>query len=298
MNKKDYILKVDSEGKITISLGGKCTLNCKHCYTNTSSFVHQPQISPKTASKLLQDCDAEFSTICVSGDIDCFLDPELGIELLTNIVENFETQNIMFTTRLIPQQNVIEKLIKLGEICTARKQLFIPCISLVSFNYPNVVENAKKVNSSIERLDFFKKLSNSGLPCFLTLRPTFPFSLVPFDEIEKILDYVDDSPAAVLGEVLLLDAKNEIAQKLAIVKSPEDQFEESKMTFIEQPIIWKKLYIKHEHRLIKEACNRRGLPFFLRSMSAVHYLKRINIFDGQWRHCSDFFDTELVGIYP
>lgn len=291
------MIQIDDYKKITVSLGGICKLGCAHCYTNTGYFMHQKQLSSDEILKILKSRKGNFTTICISGDTDSFLDPYKGLELIQKIVKNFVTENIMFTTRLVPPRGIVEELSKIGNICNNRKQLFIPCISIVTFNYPNKIENSTLVPNTIERLNFLKALTSAGLPCFLTIRPTFPFEIVPFNEIVKILDYVKNTPAAVLGEVLLLDKMGLIENRIGIDIRKMD-YEESNLTFINQPLEWKKVYCKKEHDIILKECWQRGIPFFMRSMSAVNYLKRIYGYNGIINHQSKYFGNEILNIFP
>lgn len=291
------MILVDKDKKITVSLGGICKLKCAHCYTNTRDFEHQKQLTVEETLKILEIKRGSFTTICISGDTDCFLDPYKGIELIQKIVANFTIENIMFTTRMIPPKEIIEELFLIGKICNERRQLFIPCISVVAFNCPNKIENNLLVPNTIERLEFLELLAGAGLPCFLTMRPTFPFEIIPFSEIVQILDYAKDAPAAVLGEVLLLDKDGVIERRLGIDVG-QSEYQESKLTFINQPLEWKKLYCKKEHDTIKEECYRRGMPFFLRSMSAINYLKKIYEYNGIINHQAKYFDEEVLNIFP
>lgn len=209
----------------------------------------------------------------------------------------FVDENIMFTTRLIPPKEIIKELIKIGNICNEREQLFVPCISVITYSYPNKIENGLLVPSTIERLNFFQTLISAGLPCFLTLRPTFPFEIVPLNEIVQILDYIKVTPAAVLGEVLLLD-KSGILEKRLGIDVGQKACQESKLTFIDQPLEWKKMYCNKEHTSIKEECVRRGFPFFMRSMSAIQYLKKVYTYNGIINHQPQYFDDEIYNIFP
>lgn len=291
------MIQIDKYKKITVSLGGICKLRCAHCYTNTRDFEHQKQLTIDEILNILKEKKGDFTTICISGDTDCFLEPYKGIELIQKIVTNFITENIMFTTRMIPPKEIVEELFLIGNICNKRKQLFIPCISVVTFNCPNKIENSLLVPNTIERLEFLRMLARAGLPCFLTIRPTFPFEIVPFCEIVQILDYVEDEPAAVLGEVLLLDKDGIIERRLGI-NVGQREYQESKLTFISQPLEWKKIYCKKEYDAIKEECYRRELPFFLRSISAINYLKKIYEYNGIIKHQSQYFDNEVLNIFP
>lgn len=291
------MIQIDENKKITVSFGGTCKLGCAHCYTNTTNFVHQEVLSVDNIIDILNSERGKFSTICISGDTDCFLEPFKSLELIKEIIKNFFDVNIMFTTRLIPPKEIVEELIKVGNICNRRKQLFIPCISVITYNYPNKIENGLLVPSTIERLNFFQTLISAGLPCFLTLRPTFPFEIVPLNEIIQILDYVKVTPAAVLGEVLLLD-KSGILEKRLGIDVEQKECPESKLTFIYQPLEWKKMYCNKEHSSIKKECVRRGLPFFMRSMSAIKYLKKIYTYNGIINHQPQYFGDEICNIFP
>ena len=136
----------DGNGKVTISLGGKCTLGCKHCYTNTNSFVCQPEVTPLEAIAELSKYDENsFSTICISGDTDFLLKATKGIELLRLILNHYCKHSVMFTTRLIPDPDLVYQIVELGKKCLNRGQMLIPCISIVSYSYPNQIEIPSKV---------------------------------------------------------------------------------------------------------------------------------------------------------
>src|SRR4051794_37279502 len=96
------MLKVDSEGKVTISTGGVCSLGCKHCYTLTSQFVHQPHMTPGQALEQLDKLNSSFSVICISGDTDSFEVKDEGLELLERVCSTHPKADVMFTTRLVP----------------------------------------------------------------------------------------------------------------------------------------------------------------------------------------------------
>jgi hypothetical protein len=291
------MFKVDQWGKITISLGGICSLGCKHCYTMTKAFNHQPAMTPASVILRMKEIRVPFSTICISGDTDCFLDPIQGLELIEMIVDNYHSESIMFTTRLVPSKFIIDKIIEVSKICKERNQLFIPCISLVSYTYPNTIERSNLVPSSIERLDFLNFLCDSGLSCFLTLRPTFPFSLVPKNEIVQILDYVAQRPTTILGEVLLSDSSNQVLDRLHITSILSKESEVSEMTFLDQPSSWKKYLLVEEVEFIRDLCENRNIPYFLRSVSAINYTKEISSRHDQ-KSLVQWQDFEIESIFP
>ena len=70
---------IDAYGKVTVSLGGVCTLACRHCYTTAGSFTKPPSVSIAEVTRQLDalvEAGRDLKTICVSGDTDPFLDDE------------------------------------------------------------------------------------------------------------------------------------------------------------------------------------------------------------------------------
>src|SRR5262249_23918203 len=143
---------VDQFGKVTVSLGGVCTLGCRHCYTMTSQFKHAAVATGAQVVAELKRLDG-FSLICVSGDTDCFLEEDAGVDLLERIVQEFGTStDLMFTTRMVPSASARRRIVNLADIARASGKLLIPCVSLVSYSYPNAVERAARVPSSLDRI--------------------------------------------------------------------------------------------------------------------------------------------------
>jgi hypothetical protein len=266
-------LFVDSFRKITVSLGGVCTLGCKHCYTNTRHFRHQKE---RSINSLVDDLhrigSPQFDTICVSGDTDPLLNERDGLQLIKALTEEFVSQSIMFTTRLVPSTDGVGYLAKLASVARDRRQLLIPCISVATYSYPNRIEIPEKVPPTIARLEFMRLLAAMGLPCILTIRPTFPFSLVPKTEVMQLVRASVTDATIALGEIFLLDQGGEIEHRLGLPQRKEEDFF-GKMTFLDQPSIWRKRYYPDEVLFARSLCHSMGIPYFLRSPSAVSLLK-------------------------
>ncbi len=264
--------RVDAYGKVTVSLGGKCPLACRHCYTMTSSFVHDAYMSTEDVLRSLQALSDPFTTVCVSGDTDPFIDPQLGLELIQGIAMAFPSIDVMFTTRLIPTDEVIEKLISLGEEMAGSQRLLIPAVSFVSMTVPNFSERSKRIPSSYARLNLLSSFNRGGLPTLLALRPTFPFHLVPREEVEEIICRASDSTTVVLGEVFLLDEHGDLIRRMKLTTS-EGNDRLAPMTFMEQPSHWTKRTFDEPTNFARHIAQREGLPYFLRSGSALRLLR-------------------------
>lgn len=287
---------VDPHGKVTVSLGGRCPLACRHCYTMTPQFVHSPPRDVDDVIRALSLCKTPFNTICVSGDTDCFIDESQGLELLRRLVEHFD-DTIMFTTRLVPSDGAIDVLLKLGEICRNRQQLFIPCISVVTLTYPNEVEVPSRVPSGAQRLELMATLAAGGLPCILAMRPSFPFSVVSKAEVNALVNTAAACTTVALGEVFLLDNDGRIARRLRLPAAERAQ--QGRMTFLDQPSCWTKAVYQESIDYTRDAWATKGTPYFLRSPTAVSLLRaRWDFARADLRPGADIVEPEDLYIMP
>ncbi len=266
------MLRVDSFRKVTVSLGGVCTLACHHCYTMTRVFIHEPSRSVGDVLDELSGLPEPYRIICVSGDTDCFIEASAGLELLRRLIECHSDAVVMFTTRLIPPERIVDGLINLGQICRERCQLFIPCVSVITHSYPNALEDPKRIPSTVDRLAFLRTLSKAGLPGILAMRPTFPFTVVSKEEVTGVLNEAIGVACVVLGEALLLDGSGQLAKRLRLPLL-QDSDSIGPMSFLDQPSVWHKRLHVDEIAWIRSQSAARGMPFYLRSPSAIALLQ-------------------------
>jgi DNA repair photolyase len=265
---------VDRFGKITISLGGVCPLRCKHCYTTASQFRFARPISSATVMELLKSVREPFKVICVSGDTDCFLNPEAGYELISKCADAYPSTDIMFTSRLVPPPHIRDSIIRLGRLMAGASRLLVPCISLVSMSYPNEIENPDLVPHPIVRLELLTSFAAGGLPCFLTLRPTFPFSLVGPTEVDELIRAAGNAPAAVLGEAYILGASRDASVGSLSFPGGIAVAPPTPLTFLPQPGLWQKIVFEEEAQFARSKSQQRGIRYFMRSMVAIRFLRQ------------------------
>ncbi|MBZ5503862.1 MAG: radical SAM protein [Acidobacteriia bacterium] len=289
---------VDEFGKITISLGGVCSLGCKHCYITSKDFRHQPDLQIAEVVETVAQFK-ELRCICVSGDTDPLLRPEESVSLMEQLARLYPKVPVTFTTRLVPSKAVYEKILALAAECSHRRQLFIPCVSLVTFSYPNRIENAQRVPPSSERLKLVADFVTVGIPCIVALRPTFSFSLVPEAETTSLVKSLPHGVAAVLGEVFLVDKSRQLPMRLGWKGFEGYIVTSAPMTFISQPSAWDKCYLSKEVEFVRSACHAQGLPYFLRSMSAFSYLQAHWSFEeGCIKHSKVDMFEDKISICP
>lgn len=292
------MFRTDPDRKITISFGGVCPLRCRHCYTYTKSFSPPPRRSIDDILIALERDRARFDIVCVSGDTDFLLDQDQGVALLECIVRDFPEKSIMFTTRLIPDQSHQINIEGLVRRCSKEGRFIFPCISVVTLDHSNKSESSSKIPSGQCRIEWLNRLASTGAPTFLTLRPTFPFSLVSASEIERIALSVSPAIAAVLGEIFLLDKAGEIESRLEI-KMTDRVVRQGKFSFIEQDAVWNKAKLANEINFQRSLFNMRGIPFFMRSMSAVKLAwEKWSTADGKYNNLTDDDFVERSDIFP
>jgi DNA repair photolyase len=261
---------VDVHGKLTISLGGFCPLQCKHCYTTVPNFSQDPKRTVEAALEILESVAPELKVICLSGDTDPFLRPNLAIDFLERAAREYPNTDLMYTTRLIPRRQYQEQLIDFGNSLAARGQLCVPAVSLITATYPNNIEDPSLVPSSIERLAFLSLLATSKQPAMLALRPTFPFEIVPRAELDKIVSVLDPRVSVILGETFLLDDLGVITRRVGLKPNQECDRSEP-LTFMNQPTNWYKRRYPKETQYMAELAALNQRNYFTRSISALRY---------------------------
>lgn len=261
--------KIDETGKITISLGGSCRLRCKHCYITTPQFQFQRRLQVKDIHTKLLEEKGSFSAICISGDIDPLLDQEGFISLLKMCSTEFSDCHLLFTTRLLPNSNVVKEIISAKERLAEHQKFVFPAVSFVTFRYPNEIEDEKQVPSTDERINLVKMLHNLDFPVLVAMRPTMPFSITPKHEVKKLIEQLSGICHAILGEIFIDDINETISNRLNLKPTYK---EKGKMTFLEQSGYWVKSKYESEIEFAMNIASQNNIAFFMRSMSAVEYI--------------------------
>ena len=264
---------VDGYRKVTISLGGRCPIACRHCYTTAGQFVHGQESIPERILAELRCVITPFDVICISGDTDCFLDPQAGLELITGAARGFPHADVMFTSRLVPEDPVIAELSLLSDEMAERRRLLLPGISLVSMEVPNFSETSRRIPSALARLRLIGRFAAARMACLLALRPTFPFALVGRDDVRSMIRIAAGQASAVLGEVMLLDAGGQLATRMEVPwSSIDDRY--GRLTFLDQPSIWRKRSFTNETTFAAQVCGEYRVPYFLRSGMALAFVRQ------------------------
>jgi DNA repair photolyase len=178
----------------------------------------------------------------------------------------------MYTTRLIPAARFEDRLVGLGNELATKGRRFVGAVSVATLDFPNAIEDARRVPDSEQRLKLLERLSAHKQPVMMALRPTFPFNVVSRSEVDSLLRSVPPAVNVVLGEILLLDTAGEIAERLRI-PATHDNDVVGKLTFLRQPSSWRKRYLPEETTHARHVCELLSKQYFLRSISAMRYFR-------------------------
>jgi hypothetical protein len=290
---------VDQFGKVTVSLGGRCPVGCRHCYVNARSFSPDPKRSVSETVEVLRRLSRPFTVVCLSGDVDCFLRPQRAIELLDAVAREFPKVDVIFTTRLVPPHRVLEQLHDLGTSLADEGRLLLGCVSFVSSRFPNTVEEPQRVATTQDRVALLRALSRGRQPAVAALRPTFPFNVVPRREVSDLIAQCAPWAAVLLGEAFILDQAGEIAAKIGM-RPALGTDEISHLTFLHQTSTWRKRLLTDETSFASLVARGHGRPYFMRSISAVKFLKSYwDLSAGESRYqVGDYLDTAAELVRP
>jgi hypothetical protein len=90
--------------------------------------------------------------------------------------------------------------------------------------------------------------------------------------VKELLQRSAPSATCILGEALLLDSGGALTARLAL--APTDPVDVTEpMTFMNQPVVWRKRLATEEVAFARITAEALGLPYFVRSISAMRYLK-------------------------
>jgi hypothetical protein len=161
------------------------------------------------------------------------------------------------------------------------------------------MEDADRVASTSERVELLRVLSLGRQPAVAALRPTFPFRVVSRREVSELIALCSSHAAVLLGEAFILDEDGEIATNVG-APTALDTDEISHLTFLHQASTWRKRFLRDETSFASLVARAHNVPYFLRSISAVAFLRSYWDFRSgvsRYRH-GDLLDTSAELVRP
>ena len=149
-------------------------------------------------------------------------------------------------------------------------RLLTACVSIPAIASIKKLEPSSRIPSPKRRIRFLHQLHGLNIATVLTLRPLFPQSFIPIDELIDIIVSAASASSAVLSSGIVLEE----GVQSRLRKLPAD------LHTVRAPLMpclgnkYDVLYVdvEPELRTLRDVCSKRGLPFFTESISAVLHI--------------------------
>lgn len=252
--------------RVLVSFDDICPYQCKHCYTlDIRRSGYNRSISEIVDSIETQ----EFDVVYVSQRRDNFTDPDEGMELCEKLFEKY-CCNIFIITRNVFANDQIERLLLLkNKMEKNDKKIIVACSVFATKSYATS-ENPHVVPSPYERLNFIKHLSDCGVKTFVIIRPVFPNSIIPIDELHELVDECKKINVCVVSSGLAVN--DDICWRLDLDSTKLQYLKD--VHYLEGAMEGTLEFINVESELaeLKQYCNKEGVTFFDHTLQALNYV--------------------------
>lgn len=257
------------ENRKIISFGGKCSFDCKHCFGCEIDETNKNEVGIDDLIVSLQN--QNFDVLYISQNKENLTDPHKCIELCEKLYEEY-CCDIFITTRCILNDNEITHFINLSEKMKENNKNLTICVSIPAMDSYSKTENKDKVPTPHQRIDFLKKIKNSNIYSMVTIRPLFPNSFIPQDEIFQLVDECKNKVDCILTGGLMVTDK--ILKRLGVDKSEFNYLPYGNSEYLKGiDVDFMAVDVSEEIKNLKEYCNKNGILFFAHSMDALNFFK-------------------------
>lgn len=256
--------------RVLISFDDICPYQCKHCYT--LDIPRKP--FNRSVTEIVDSISSlKFDIVYISQRRENFVFPAIGIYLCECIFERYRC-NIFIITRNVFEKEDIGRLKRLKEkMGNEGKHLFV-AVSVFATNSFTKSENPNVIPSPYKRIAFLKTLSDEKFCTITLIRPIFPNSVVPIEELYEIVDSCKDiTNNCFVASGLAVNSN--ILWRLGMAKSEFNYISnahylegamEGALDFID---------VSRELSQLKIYCSNQNLPFFEHTMPALNYLNHL-----------------------
>jgi len=259
-------MKMQIESRVLVSYDEYCPFECKHCYTYG---INRETL--RTVDEIVDGIsDIPFDVVYVSQKNDNFAIPERGIQLCEKLFERYEC-NIFAITRNVLDDSYIARISDLASKMERHGKKFFFAVSIPALKSSSVTECVSKVPSPTERLDFMKRLYDKKVTTIALIRPLYPDTIVPLNEIYEIIDRCSKNVHCIVSGGL--GVNDDVLMRLGM--------DATDFSYVDKPYLQgaidcdiKFIDVTLEMQALIEKCQSVGIPFFEHSMPALNYLSR------------------------
>ncbi len=253
------------EKRVLISYDDLCPYQCKHCYTLDIDRLDKSREIEEIVDSIE---GAKFDIVYVSQRRENFIKQDQGIELCEKVFERYKC-NILIITRNVFTQHYIDRLKELQRrMDKIGKRLFV-AVSIFATKSFALSENPNKVPSPYERIKFLEKMSQEKIETITLIRPVFPNSIVPIEELYEIVDLCSKFSSCVVSSGLAVN--DNILWRLGL--KSEDFCYVDNMDYLEGAMEGKLRFVNvsRELSLLKQHCKKDKVKCFDHTMEAINF---------------------------
>lgn len=251
-----------------VSFAGRCEMNCKHCF----ALEQENNLESNDVEMVVDSLkDKEFDIIYVSHNKENFFKPEDGLRLCERLYETYK-KDLCVTSRCVLENETFEKLVLLNKKMKSKGKRIYWCASVPAMESASIMEDLSKVPSPKERIEFLHKLKTNGICSILSVRPMFPNSVIPDEEICNLIKQSAQSVHAVITGGLITTA--EIDKRLGLIQTNWKYSPNNDSDYLVGAIGKEARFVDVEDEILhlKKCCDLYGVAFFAHSMQAINYL--------------------------
>ena len=250
-----------------VSFSGKCPLNCKHCFTK--EIVSDNEVENEVEDVIKQLAGKDFDVVYISHYKENFFNPEKGVKLCEDIYEKYQC-DICVTTRCILTGGLMARIKKLYKDMKATGNNLTFCVSVPAYNSYCKIEDETLIPTPQQRIDFAGQLKRIGITSIVTVRPLFPASYIPTDEVHMIIDNCKGKVDAILtGGICVTDRILTDIGMLPGTFKYSGKSESEYLVGIEKP--FNAVNVETELNDLENYCKAQQILFFRHSMEALNY---------------------------
>ena len=253
------------EKRVLVSYDDLCPYQCKHCYTLDIDRLDKNREIEEIVDSIK---DVEFDIVYVSQRRENFIKQDQGIELCEKVFDRYKC-NILIITRNVFTQQHIDRLKELQrEMDKVGKRLFV-AVSIFATKSFALSENPNKVPSPYERIKFLEKMSQEKIDTITLIRPVFPNSIVPIEELYEIVDLCSEFNSCVVSSGLAVN--DNILWRLGL--KSEDFCYINNAKYLEGAMEGKLQFVNVSKELssLKQHCKEKKVKFFDHTLKAINF---------------------------
>lgn len=250
-----------------VSFSGKCPLNCRHCFTK--EIVSDDEMENEVEDVVKQLSGKNFDVVYISHYNENFFNSEKGIKLCESIYEKYQC-DICVTTRCIFAAGLIVRIKKLYQNMKATGNNLTFCVSVPAYDSYYKIEDETLIPTPQQRIDFAGQLKRIGITSIVTVRPLFPATFIPTDEVHMIIDKCKGKVDAILtGGIYVTDRILTDIGMLPGTFTYMEKDESEYLVGVEKT--FNAVNVEMELKDLEIYCAEQQIPFFRHSMDALNY---------------------------